>query len=221
MCFSATASFTAGSALLLVGAVTARGAERQAELPFALVPLLFGIQQLIEGFLWLALPAGPSLLNNVLTHAYSFFSHVLWPVYIPVAVLLLEPVPWRRRVLTGVALAGAAVGVYLLYALVRLPIVVVVSERHIAYTSPHFYAYAVMTLYVLGTCVSPMVSSHAMVRLFGAAALVSFVAAYLFYATWFISVWCFFAALLSVIVLLHFRGNPAARTRRPESTNAA
>nr|WP_315431705.1 hypothetical protein [uncultured Albidiferax sp.] len=37
------------------------------------------------------------------------------------------------------------------------------------------------------------------------AATASFVAAYTVYTTWFISVWCFFAAVLSGIVWLHFR----------------
>ena len=209
MCFSATASFTAGAALLVVGTATARLATGRAELPFAVIPLLFGIQQVIEGVLWLTLPAGPGLLNNVLTHAYSFFFHVFWPIYVPLAVLLLEPVRWRRQALFGIAVAGAAVGLYLLYVLVRLPIVAEVSNSHIAYLSPHFYVFAVMALYVLGTCVSLMVSSHSAVRLFGAAAFLAFMAAYFFYATWLISVWCFFAALLSGIVLLHFRGRPA------------
>ena len=208
MCFSAAASFTATAALLVAGTVSARQAERRAELPLALIPLLFGIQQLIEGVLWLTLPAGPALLNSALTHAYSFFSHVFWPIYVPLAVLLLEPVRWRHGLLTGIALAGAAVGLYLLYALVRLPVVAEVSESHIAYISPHFYVFSVMALYVLGTCVSLMLSSHRAVRLFGAAAFLSFMAAYVFYATWLISVWCFFAALLSGIVLLHFRGRP-------------
>ena len=48
MCFSATASFTAGVALLIVGTVTTRRASRRTELPFALIPLLFGVQQLLE-----------------------------------------------------------------------------------------------------------------------------------------------------------------------------
>jgi hypothetical protein len=43
-----------------------------------------------------------------------------------------------------------------------------------------------------------------MVKLFGVLALSSFAAAYFFYATWFISVWCFFAAILSGTVFLHF-----------------
>ncbi len=204
MCFSATASFTAGVALLIVGTVTTRRAGRRAELPYALIPVLFGLQQLIEGALWLTFPAKAPLLNTALTHAFSFFSHVLWPLYVPVAVLLLEPTPWRRKVLVAIALAGATVSLYLLYFLVRLSVVAEPSDGHIAYISPHFYALAAMGLYLLGTCVSSLFSSHRSVRWFGAAAFISFVGTYAFYAFWFISVWCFFAALLSVLVLLHF-----------------
>ena len=204
MCFSATASFTAGVALLIVGTVTTRRASRRAELPYALIPVLFGLQQLIEGALWLTFPVKAPLLNTALTHAFSFFSHVLWPLYVPVAVLLLEPTPWRRKVLVAIALASATVSLYLLYFLVRLSIVAEPSGGHIAYISPHFYALAAMGLYLLGTCVSSLFSSHRSVRWFGAAAFISFVGAYAFYAFWFISVWCFFAALLSGLVLLHF-----------------
>ena len=39
-------------------------------------------------------------------------------------------------------------------------------------------------------------------NIFGFLLLLSFAAAYYFYATWFFSVWCFLAAILSVTVLL-------------------
>lgn len=219
MCFSATASFTAGAALLIVGTVTARRARRPAELPFALIPVLFGAQQLIEGALWLTFSDDASHWNTVLTHVYSLFSHVLWPIYVPIAVLLLELVPWRRKALAGIAVAGAAPGLYLLYFLVTEPIVAQVVGHHITYVSPHFYILAVMALYVLGTCISPLLSSHRTVRWFGLAAFLSFVAAYAFYAAWFISVWCFFAAVLSGIVLVHFPRRSVKRTDpgRPQS----
>jgi len=215
MCFSATASFTAGAALLIVGAVTTRRAGSKAELAYAGIPLLFGIQQILEGALWLTFPVDEPLLNTVLTYVYSFFSHVLWPVYVPVAVLLLEPTPWRRKVLATIAVAGGAVGLYLLYFLVRLPLVAAVTGRHIAYLSPHFYAMQAMTLYLFGTCISSLFSSHRWVRFFGVTAFLSFVAAYAFFATWFISVWCFFAAVLSVTVLLYFHGRGGHAPKRP------
>ena len=221
MCFSATASFTAGSALLVVGAFTVRRVRRNAELPYAFIPALFGVQQLIEGALWLTFPADAPLLNTIFTHLYSLFSHVLWPVYVPSAVLLLEATPWRRKVLTAIAIAGAAVAGYLLYFLVRLPIVAQVTQAHIAYVSPHFFALISMGLYLLGTCISSLLSSHRSVRWFGAASFLSFVAAYAFYATWFISVWCFFAAILSVIVLLHFSRRRTARSHWKTAVDSA
>lgn len=205
MCFSASASFIAGAVLLTVGAATVRRASTRAERPYAMIPVLFGIQQLLEGALWLTFPDRAPALNTWLTHAYSFFSHVLWPIYVPLAALALEPARWRRRTLRAIALAGAAVGVYLLAMLIRLPITARVTGQHILYDSPHFYVLATMALYLVGTCASLMFSSHRRVVAFGIAAFASAVAAYAFYATWFISVWCFFAALLSVIVAWHFR----------------
>lgn len=109
---------------------------------------------------------------------------------------------------------------YLLYALVAFPIISRPTGQHIEYVSPHFFAAVTMTLYLLSTALSPLLSTHRMVVVFGALALLSFGAAYAFYATWFISVWCFFAALLSAVVYFHVsqhgRERPvrtAARTR--------
>ena len=210
MCFSASASFTAGVGLLGVGTLTLRAAlasndpHRRRDLPFAALPLLFAIQQLIEGVVWLTFSNGAKQLNAVLTHVYSFFSHVLWPIYVPVAVVLMEPEGWRRRAMISFVAAGATVAAYLLYVLFAFPVVSRPIEQHIEYVSPHYFAAVTMTLYLLSSVVSPLLSTHRMVFVFGVLALLSFGAAYVFYATWFISVWCFFAALLSAVIYLHF-----------------
>lgn len=101
--------------------------------------------------------------------------------------------------------AGVAVGLYLLYSIVTRPLVAEVVGAHIAYSSPHFYLAPVMVLYLAATCVSCFVSSHGFVRLFGVLALVSFVAAYLVHVTTLVSVWCFFAAILSLLIFCHLR----------------
>jgi hypothetical protein len=204
MCFSASASFAAGTALLAIGAVTVKKAGHGAELAYAAIPLLFGVQQLIEGMVWLSFSSEEPMLNSVVTFVYSLFSHVLWPIYVPFAVLLLEPVRWRRRTLAAFLVAGAAVGLYLLVNMFRFPIESRAAAGHIEYVSPHFYVVAVMAGYFAATCISMLFSSQKLVNVFGAAALLSFALAYAIYRQWFISVWCFFAALLSVIVLLHF-----------------
>ena len=204
MCFSATASFSAGAVLLGIGTLTLKLAKHPREWPFAAIPLLFAVQQLTEGVIWLTFSADAPLLNTVTTHVYSFFSHVLWPVYLPIAVLMIEPPGGRRRTLTAFAAAGAVLGAYLLYVLVAFPVVSRPTGQHVEYDSPHFFAAEVMTLYLVATTVSPLLSTLRGVQVFGALALLSFGAAYYFYATWFISVWCFFAALLSVVICLCF-----------------
>ncbi len=224
MCFSATASFSAGVLLLGIGTLTMRSAlatRQRGALPFAAIPMLFAVQQLIEGVIWLTFTAEAAPLNAVMTHVYSFFSHVLWPVYVPRAVLLMEPNRWRRRTLIACVAAGAAVGAYLLYVLVAFPVVSKPTGQHIEYNSPHFFAAVTMTLYLLSTALSPLLSTHRVVVVFGVLALASFGAAYAFYATWFISVWCFFAALLSAVVYLHFGLRERERSRSTDSSLSA
>ena len=204
MCFSATASFTAGTTLSLVGVAAIGQVRRRAELPLALIPLLFGVQQLVEGVVWLTFTRNSPALARMMTYAYSVFSHVLWPVYVPFAFRFLETVPWRRRAMGWFLVAGVAVGLYLLYFIVTRPVVAQV-DRHIVYVSPHFYIVAVMAFYLASTCVTGFLSSHPFLRMFSVLALLSFIASYLFHARALVSVWCFFAAILSVLIFLHLR----------------
>jgi uncharacterized protein YqhQ len=61
-----------------------------------------------------------------------------------------------------------------------------------------------MGFYVAATCVSSMFSSHKMIKIFGVMALAAFIISYLFYKMFFISVWCFFAAIMSIIIYGYF-----------------
>jgi hypothetical protein len=223
MCFSATASFVAGTALSTIGVVTIRKAERRSELPFAMIPLLFGIQQLVEGIIWLTFSYDAPLLKQTMTYGYSVFSHVVWPIYVPFAVGFLESAQWRKRALLGFQAAGLIVGVYLLFILITRPVVAQIDSlhvgRHILYVSPHFFLAPVMVFYLAATSISCFVSSHPFVRLFGGLLLVTFISAYLLYARALISIWCFFAAVLSLIIYLHLRyrklgGFPKSETHR-------
>lgn len=205
MCFSATASFVAGAALSATGVATLRMATRKAELPLAAIPLLFGIQQIVEGLIWLSFRDGSSLPAATLTFIYSLFSHVLWPVFVPFAVGVLEDVPRRRKALAACQVAGAAVGLYLLYVIVTFPVTAQIVGQHIVYETPHFYIVAVMALYLTATCVSSLLSSRSIIRTFGVLSLVTFLSAYAIHAATLVSMWCFFAAVLSFIIYYYFR----------------
>ena len=114
MCFSANASFIAGTALSVLGVATLRATRRKAQIPFAAIPLLFGIQQIVEGMLWLSFRFDAPQLNVAMTYLFSMFSHVLWPMFVPFSIVLLETVPWRRKVILGFLGIGLLVGFYLL-----------------------------------------------------------------------------------------------------------
>jgi hypothetical protein len=206
MCFSATASFTAGTALSVVGVLTLRKSRGIREVPLAVVPLLFGAQQLTEGVLWLSLNNDLPLLQSWSTYIFSVFSHVLWPIFVPFAILLVET-GRRRRKAIGVFLGlGLGVGLYLLYFIIRFPVAAHIHNRSISYDSPHLYLAAVLVIYLLATCVSALFSTHRCINVFGVLAFVLAIAAVAVSATTFVSVWCFFAAVLSLLIYVHFSG---------------
>lgn len=206
VCFSATASFTAGTALVTVGGLTIRKSRGVAELPLALIPLLFGIQQLSEGVLWLSLHNDWPFLKSLTTYIFSIFSHVVWPIFVPFSILLVQPKVWRRTALIGFQGLGIGVGLYLFYFVVRFPITAQITGRSIFYDSPHFFIVGVLITYLLATCVSAMFSSHRCINAFGVLALVLAIAAYEVSVKTFVSVWCFFAAVLSLLIYAHFSG---------------
>lgn len=206
MCFSAAASFTAGTALVAVGGVTVHRSEGPIELPVAMVPLLFGVQQLTEGFLWLSFEHDWPVVQSWTTYIFSVFSHVVWPIFIPFAILLVETSRWRRRALGGFEALGLSVGLYLLSIIVRFPVTATVYGNSIFYDTPHLYSGVVLAGYLLATCVSGLFSSHRCMNAFGILAFVLAVAAYQVEAKTFISVWCFFAAVMSLLVFIHFSG---------------
>ena len=205
MCFSASASFIAGTSLCAVGVATLKRTEARNELPFATIPLLFGIQQLTEGVIWLAFSHDAPLLKQTMTDLYSIFSHVLWPMYVPFAMGVMEAVPWRKKAIFAFGAAGIIVGLYLLYSIVTRPVVAEVVGSHIVYVSPHFYLIPMIVFYLAATCVSCFFSSHGFVRLFGVLALLSYIAAYIIHVVALVSIWCFFAAVLSLLIYVHLR----------------
>ena len=92
MCFSATASFVTAGTTAIIGVVALTRANGPRELPLAATPILFALQQGIEGLLWLDLPVAPDgPLSTGLTLLYLFFAEVFWPIFVPIAVLLVEP----------------------------------------------------------------------------------------------------------------------------------
>lgn len=215
MCFSATASFTSSAVLLTAGLFALSRVRTRFQLPYALIPLIFAIQQLLEGMLWISLTGDvqlPSCVSNAgLTTGYSVFSQVFWPLYVPVAVYLIENVRWRKKMLLLTIIAGALVSGFLLYEMIGHSVIARLQDQHIAYDFSHAHVVVATALYLTGACLAPILSGHVSVRWFGVVAFLSAILAFTVFEIWFISVWCYFAGLMSCLVLFYFFKEQAAR----------
>jgi hypothetical protein len=115
----------------------------------------------------------------------------------------MEKVAKRRKQIVVTGLFGFIAGTFLLLEMTTGPVMAQIADKHIAYDFDHHHKWIATLLYMTGTCVCPMLSSHRAVRIFGVVALVSAVLTYVIFATWFISVWCYFAGWMSCAVLIH------------------
>jgi len=228
MCFSATASFGLSGALLLTGGYCVHRAvnRKRSFLPLALIPIFFGVQQLIEGAVWLALPERNSALLPPLALAYLFFALIFWPVWIPLCASLIERRPRTRRLLQFATLVGL-VGSLALYLPVLIHphlIHITIIDHSLHYgmeESPAFVlterfprlhdAFRILwqVIYVALVSTPLLVSSERRLADFGIAALLSAVVSHVFFAYAFASVWCYFAAVVAVYLGYVFWRLPA------------
>jgi len=214
MCFSATASFTVSAALVPLGLYTIARVRRvnPAWLGFAAFPLAFGVQQALEGVVWLGLEGGNDAAVCIASRGFLFFSHLFWLTWVPFAVWLVEPEPARKRVIGIMTAIGCVYGlsVFLPSFLIRDWLQMEVVERSLDYKTTLIYdgiiTRAVLRLFYAALVVGALfLSSHRRIQVFGGLIAASLALTYAFYAYAFISVWCFFAAILSfylVVILI-------------------
>ena len=206
MCFSATASFTAAAVVGCMGAVTlwkAAGRHDRALLPLAAFPALFAAQQAIEGLLWLDLARPePGACRPFLVHGFVGYAEVFWPIFAPLAALLIEPERRRRQLILVCLAIGVALSAYLLLKMIGNPYTASTGSGHIIYKNSAWYPRGIEIPYVVATTISLLLSSHRQVQLLATVILVGFAVAYAFFHLAYISVWCFFAAAASCLVYL-------------------
>ncbi len=204
MCFSAEASFCASALIGTIGVISVRKSTTFPQKMFAIIPLFFAIQQILEGFLWLVL-ANPDYLawKQPLITGFLIFVWLIWPVYVPFSMALLEKKAVRRKILLSFLVLGFVLSLICLYILMFFRIDASAANLHIKYIifeePPYAWVYGI--LYLIPTVVSMFLSSLKKMWILGLVNLSSYVFSVLFYSGNVLSVWCFFGALASVFVL--------------------
>ncbi|WP_421795440.1 DUF6629 family protein [Haliscomenobacter sp.] len=202
MCFSASASFGAGVILAGAGFIAIKKSESPKMLAFASVPFLFGFQQCSEGMLWLSFTQ-PKLASwhDVSMYLFLLISQVIWPVLAPFALWLIEPDKARKKMIFYFMLLGGALSAYMLYCLFVHEASAIVESKHIRFTIHFPYRILHRGAYFLATVVPIFLSSMKWMKLLAVTMLGSLVFSFIAYTHYVISVWCFFAAILSVQVI--------------------
>lgn len=218
MCFSATASFGASAVLGVIGIVSVAKARTKPQRVFGSIPLLFAVQQFTEGMLWLSLK-DPALASaqSFFTYTFLVFAMVVWPFWIPFSIWLLEKDAKRKKIIKGFVWMGTFVAVGVGVVLFSYPVEVItpfcptcpasaapaLSHLHYEFAIPQLVKNLIVAfsvLYIAATIITPFLSSIKKMKWLGIVFLASYLFAINFYNGFVISVWCFFAALLSFVV---------------------
>jgi hypothetical protein len=212
MCFSAGASFAGGIVISAVGVATARKVEKPTQRLFAGIPLFFGFQQFAEGVLWITLrTGGHDWLQNAATYVFLVTAMVIWPVMIPLSMWLMEEGKKRKKILAGLIVTGGLLSLFYAFCFISYDVSPRINNFHIQYIDnfPRTLVTVASFFYPVAT-VSPLfVSSVRRMWLFGILITISYIVTGIFFAQYLTSVWCFFAALISVAIYWVLSKSPA------------
>tara|TARA_R110000868_G_scaffold252416_7_gene509066 strand:+ start:164 stop:850 length:687 start_codon:yes stop_codon:yes gene_type:complete len=205
MCWSEPVSFVVGGTLIAGGVFAGWKAIRinKRYFPVSQMPTLAGLQQLLEGHVWMGVnTVDPSMIWWA-SMGYIFFSWLMWPVWIPFSIYFLEPPASRRKLpLLGFVMAGLAFGLILYVPHIFHPewVDVSISRHSLAYEDTMFLDYLIpraltYSIYIFLLVTPAMISTYLHMRLFGLTLIAVLVVVYAFLTYAYISFFCLLAGL--------------------------
>lgn len=195
MCWSATADLTAGVCISVIGAVCVARVRRARDLPLAALPLLLGAHQIVEAVVWNSGGgAGPA------TTAWAVIAIPLLALWIPLAVLVASP-PGSRGRLALPVVSGVATSAALSYFLATREVTADIRGHTIGYAVHLPQPEIAVVGYLLATIGALLLAADRTVRLLGVLVAVGAVICAVIWRMEWVSTWCAFAALASLVML--------------------
>ena len=203
--FFAILNFTLSGAIAVVGILTLRKASTPNEVVFASLPLLFALHQFTQGFVWLGMyhliePRALKIAEGI----FVFYAQGFLQFLVPFALWLIEPSGIRKNMIGILTILGAVLMVYTMWGLSVQPTSVTIENHALVYDNPWTHKVWVALVYVLTTCGSLILSSSIAIQLFGWLNLFGLTVVYLLKPYAFTSLWCLYAAAVSVLLYFYF-----------------
>lgn len=221
MCYSPEADLVAGLVVGAAGVDALRHVDGRRDLALAAVPLVLAAHQLIEAVGWWGLQDRvPVMAGSLAIVAYLVIAMGVVPALVPYAVMRTERDPTRRRMMTPLVVLGAAVSVVLLFALATGPYGASIGGRYIAYETTLPWSGAIAVSYVIAVCTPLLLSTHQRLVVFGLVNVPIVLGLATLLSAGFISLWCVWAAVSSLVVTRHIREQSTKSYRERSAATA-
>ncbi len=203
MCISAETSFASAAVIGAIGVYILKKKPIKQHKLLALTPLLFALQQFIEGFVWLSLTneADFGCVQSIASGFYLSFALVIWPLFVPLAIYLWEQTKSRKQMLMPLIIMGAFVSlweIYWVYIANGYSVNIHDPSGHLQYIREVPYQNIVKYMYVASALLPFFVCSENRVKILGSVFAGSFILSYIFYRPTYESTWCLAAAIISI-----------------------
>lgn len=204
MCFSANASFTTSALLLLCGIVTLKRAQKNQHM-LAAIPVLFALQQFCEGLVWRGLSAG--IYPAFAIYSYLFFVDIVWPLWVPLSLKKISTKKSEKEALKIPIIAGSIIAIASAIGFTIPPVVATIEHHHIYYAVPlsSWLQLALSFCYLIAILVPFFIVKKKYLALMGTTLAISYLISLFFFYKYHLSVWCFFAAFISIFMFLVIR----------------
>ncbi|GAA3997435.1 hypothetical protein OG252_48260 [Streptomyces sp. NBC_01352] len=202
MCWSATADLVAGVGVAGVGAACVARVRSVGDLPLAALPLLLGAHQIVESVVWASDGgSGPA------TVLWAVIALPLLALWVPAGVLCAAPPHARPRLVLLLAV-GTATAAMLAHDLATGPVTAEIRGRTVGYAVDLSHPELLVAGYLLATVGSLLLSGDRRLLVLGILVAVGAVACWALWRLEFVSTWCAFAAVCSVVLLGWVRARP-------------
>ncbi len=222
MCFSATASFSAAIVIGGVGIGSLSLCKEPKQRYLGAVPLLFALQQLAEGFVWLGFSQSSFLPHqHFFSLCFLFFAWVVWPILIPIAFYKIEPNPARKKWQKRLIYVGILSAAYSMFNMIAKHPDPSIATFHIIYITQKLYNHQLFfiphqSIYFMATVLPMFLSSLRGVKVLAIANFVAVLFCFFLFQYALPSTWCFFAAFLSSIICwILWKNNQHLRSESP------